>query len=145
LFLVAALALVCLFLRLFFNGLVLGSFNSSLASSRKIQHSLLQHGFIILLAVVVNLSLRLVGVLLINALLIVPAATAMNWSRNLRQMFWLTLVISTSTAVGGLIVSWECSTLGYPLGTSGAIVLLNVSLFVVSLFSLNDGNRQKQN
>lgn len=145
LFLVAALALVCLFLRLFFNGLVLGSFNSSLASSRKIQHSLLQHGFIILLAIVVNLSLRLVGVLLINALLIVPAATAMNWSRNLRQMFWLTLVISTSTAVGGLIVSWECSTLGYPLGTSGAIVLLNVSLFVVSLFSLNDGNPQKQN
>lgn len=142
-FLAVALLLVCLFLRFFFNGLVLGSFNSSLAQSRKIRHTLLQHGFIILLAIVVNLSLRIVGVLLINALLIVPAATAMNWSKNLRQMFWLTLAISLTTSLMGLLLSWECSTAGYPLGTSGAIVLLNVLLFMGSLFSLREGNPQR--
>ncbi|MFM8932804.1 MAG: metal ABC transporter permease, partial [Gemmataceae bacterium] len=111
--------------------------------SRKIRHTLLQHGFIILLAIVVNLSLRIVGVLLINALLIVPAATAMNWSKNLRQMFWLTLAISLTTSLMGLLLSWECSTAGYPLGTSGAIVLLNVILFMGSLFSLREGNPQR--
>ena len=143
--LLAALGLVSLFLLFFFNGLVLGSFNSSLASSRKIRQAFLQHAFIILLAIVVNLSLRLVGVLLINALLIVPAATAMNWSKNLKQMFWLTLAICLFSAIGGQIASWECSTHGYPLGTSGAIVLITVALFIVSLFSLRDGNTQRVN
>lgn len=134
-----ALLLVCVFLFFNFNGLVLGSFNSSLAKSRKINHTLLQHLFIIVLAIVVNLSLRLVGVLLINALLIVPAATAMNWSRNLRQMFWLTLLICLLATTGGQFLSWESSANGYPLGTSGAIVLLTVFFFVLSLLFLREG------
>jgi len=92
---------------------------------------------------VVNLSLRIVGVLLINALLIVPAATAMNLSKNLRQMFWLTLAISLATSILGLLLSWECSTAGYPLGTSGAIVLLNVTLFTGSLFALREDSPQR--
>src|SRR5256885_11996549 len=57
--------------------------------------------FIMLLALVVNLCVRTVGVLLINALLIVPAATAANLSRNLRQVFWLTMGLCLCCSLAG--------------------------------------------
>ena len=56
------------------------SFNPSLALSRRVPVRLCNYLFVILLALIVNLCLRTVGVLLINALLIVPAATAVNLS-----------------------------------------------------------------
>ena len=78
---VTAVVLVCIY-----NHLLLASFNTSLARSRRIRVHLSNYVFVILLALIVNLCLRSVGVLLINALLIVPAATAANVSRNLRQL-----------------------------------------------------------
>src|SRR5207248_6381394 len=77
-----------------YNQLVFTSFNASLARSRRFSMRLCNYLFIVLLAVIVNLSLKTVGALLINALLVVPAATAGNLSRNLRQMFWLSLGLS---------------------------------------------------
>ena len=57
--------------------------------------------FILLLAIIVNVCLVTVGALLINAMLIVPAATANNLSRNMRQMFWWTIGLSLFAALGG--------------------------------------------
>ena len=142
--LLGTLIIVCIFLYFCFNGLVLGSFNSSLAQSRNIKHLLLQHVFIIILAVSVNITLRLVGVLLVNALLIVPAATAMNYGGNLRQMFWLTLIICLSTSIGGPILAWEMSARGMPLGISGSIVSLSVTFFVFSLFWLHKKSKSAE-
>ena len=81
------------FLFFFYNRMVFSSFNSSLALSRRYPVNLLYYLFVILLALIVNLCLRYVGVLLINALLIVPAATAFNLGRNLREVFWLTVLL----------------------------------------------------
>src|SRR5262249_43738930 len=90
-----------------YNHLLLGSFSNSLALSRRVPLRLGNYLFVALLALVVNLCLRSVGVLLINALLIVPAATAMNLSRNMRQLFWLTVLLCLGVAVGGQWLSWE--------------------------------------
>jgi zinc transport system permease protein len=91
--------------------------------------------FVMLLALIVNLCLRAVGVLLINALLIVPAATAANVSRNLRQLFWVTIILCLVVSLTGLDISWELSArYKVDIGIPGAIVLLSVVLFVVSLF-----------
>ncbi len=82
------------FLFFFYNRMVFSSFNSSLALSRRYPVTILYYLFVILLALIVNLCLRYVGVLLINALLIVPAATAFNLGRNLREVFWFTVLLS---------------------------------------------------
>jgi zinc transport system permease protein len=88
-----------------------------------------------LLALIVNLCLRAVGVLLINALLIVPAATAANVSRNLRQLFWATIILCLVVSLAGLASSWELNArYNVNVGIPGAIVLLSVFCFVVSLF-----------
>lgn len=138
----AVLALTALFMGLGFNGLVLGSFNASLARSRAIPIDWLQTGFIVLLAVVINVCLRVVGVLLINALLIVPAAIAMNLSSNLRQMFWITLAASVGLAVTGQIISWEVQVrCDVPVGIAGTIVTLAVLAFSLTMPLARRGRR----
>src|SRR5204862_216914 len=57
-----------------YNDLVLTSFNRSLALARRVRVRICNTLFIVMLAAVVNLCINLVGVLLINAVLIVPAA-----------------------------------------------------------------------
>jgi zinc transport system permease protein len=122
------------FLYFGFNGLVLGSFNASLARSRAVPIDWLQTGFVVLLAVVINVCLRVVGVLLINALLIVPAAIAMNVSSNLRRMFWTTVCCSVGLSVIGQVLSWEIQIRAeVPVGISGVIVSLAVIVFLATL------------
>jgi len=116
------------------NALFLASFNTSLALSRRMASPWHQYVFMILLAILVNVCLRTVGLLLINTLLVVPAATAANLSRNLRQMFWLTMALCVGCCLGGLWLSWNL--LGWfeiNLEIAGTVVLLSVGLFFLSV------------
>jgi zinc transport system permease protein len=121
-----------------YNHFVLASFNPSLARSRGIRLRLCNYLFIALLALIVNLCLRAVGALLINAMLIVPAATAANLGRNLRQMFWSSILLSLVAGVGGL---WFSNAVRLPIGRgdplefgpAGSIVVLGVLLFFLSV------------
>jgi zinc transport system permease protein len=101
--------------------------------------------FAILLAMIVNLCLKAVGALLINALLIIPAATAANLCRNMRQLFWTTIAISVTLSVLGLWLSFEVviPMAGGDLtfGPGGATVVLNALLFIASM--LVAGPRRK--
>lgn len=128
------LAVTVLLLAGIFNYLQLASFNTSLALARRVPVQTVQYLFIILLALVVNLCLRFVGALLINALLIIPAATAVNISRNMRQMFWWTIILGVFLSIMGQWLSWDMN-MGrqIDLGLSGTIVLLNVLAFLLSM------------
>lgn len=120
-----------------YNQLVLASFNPSLARSRGIKVALNNYIFIVLLALIVNFSISTVGVLLINALLIVPAATASNLSSSMRRLFWFTFFISIGTGLIGLYLS-QATTVriqGEPqqFGISGTIICVGVACFALSL------------
>jgi zinc transport system permease protein len=116
-----------------FNHLLLSSFNTSLALSRRVQTRLVSYVFIMLLALVVNLCVRTVGVMLINALLVVPAATAANLGRNLRQVFWLTMGLCMGSCLLGQAINWEIETrTSLKLGIPGTIILISVAGFVAS-------------
>lgn len=120
-----------------YNALVFASFNPALARSRGLPVRFDGYLFIVLLAVVVNLSILAIGALLINALLVVPAAAAANVARNLRQMFWLTLAGS----VGAGAIGYELSRRltfdvgGRPLefGPAGTIVVVAVGWFFLTM------------
>lgn len=134
------LGLLTLFvLSIMYNHHVLASFNPSLARSRRIRVRWLNYTFIVLLALVVNICLKVVGALLINALLILPAAAAGNLARNLRQFFWWSLVLSVLAGVGGYLTSYlaEFDWDGRPirLGSGGVIVLAGVAVFALSLLA----------
>ena len=121
-----------------YNGLVFGTVNSSLARSRRVPFRVYQYAFVALLAVIVNVCLSAVGALLINALLVVPAATAANISRNLRQMFRWSVGLCLGCCVVGQWLNWELRIpVGgrepTPMGEGGTIVVLSVLVFFVSM------------
>jgi zinc transport system permease protein len=133
-FLVVLLGITAVFLFRLYNDLVLASVSSSLALSRNVPVRLCRYLFVVLLGIIVNLGLQVVGILLINGLLIVPAATAANFCRNMRQLFWCSIFLTLISGVGGQFISWRLNRhADLPVGTGGTIVVLSVLLFVVSI------------
>ncbi|MFQ6173163.1 metal ABC transporter permease [Oryzobacter sp. R7] len=80
-----------------------------------------------LTAVTVVVSMRVVGLLLISALMIIPNATAQLVARSFRASLAWAVAIGVACSVGGVLVSYEAET---PSG--GTIVLLAISLFLVT-------------
>jgi zinc transport system permease protein len=120
-----------------YNTFAFASFSPLLARSRGKWVRIGNYAFIILLAIVVNISIKAVGALLINALLIVPAAAAANVARNLRQMFWFSVLLSIGS---GLLGYFVCQRYDITLGRvtlrprpAGAVVLTAVGLFFLTM------------
>jgi ABC-type Mn2+/Zn2+ transport system permease subunit len=84
--------------------------------------------FLFLLALCVAVGIKTIGALLMGALIMLPAATAKNITRNLRQMALASIVIGVSTILGGL---WLSSHLHWPPGP--VVVILGSVLFGASL------------
>ncbi|HZZ78967.1 MAG TPA: metal ABC transporter permease [Gemmataceae bacterium] len=118
-----------------YNSLMLASISPTLSLSRRVPVRLSRYLFIVLLALMVNLSQQITGTLLINGLLIVPAAAAANVASNLRQLFWLSIIAAMAVGFGGYLISWEvsCNFPRQSIGISGAIVLLSVLVFLASI------------
>jgi len=113
---------------LLYNKLLLTAVNPQLAQSRGIRTNPVEYAFVILVAVAVMLSIRWVGVLLINALLILPAAAARNIARSARQHAVYSVLFSVFSGVCGLIIS-------VPLASSvgAAVVLCAACIYAVTL------------
>ena len=82
----------------------------------------------LLIAVVIAVAMKVVGVLLITSLLIIPAATAQKLARSPEQMALMASVIGVFSVLGGLSMSWHLDT---PAGPS--IVVCAALCFVLSL------------
>jgi len=109
------------------NAMILASVNTSLASSRKVNTFLIETAFTVLLALVVIVSIRLVGILIINSLLVLPAASARNLARTIYSYTAWAVVVSVFSGVAGLIASYYWGT------ASGAtIVLFAAACYIVS-------------
>ncbi len=111
-----------------FNPLMITSINSPLARSRGIRSRLTEYGFTILVAVAVMVSIRWVGVMLINSLLILPAAASRNVARNAAGYMRLSVLISMVCGVCGLVLSYYLDT-----SAGAAIVLLCAAVYFATL------------
>ena len=100
------------------NAMILTSVNTSLARSSRINTFLIETSFTILLALVVIISIRLVGILIINSLLILPAAASRNIARNFHTYTAWAVIISVFSGVAGLIASYYWGT------ASGATIVI---------------------
>ena len=89
-----------------FNKLNVISINKTLAKSRGINTKLIDNIFVILIAVIVMISIRWIGILLINSLLILPAAASRNVAKNMRSYHLLSVIFSMFSGIVGLILSY---------------------------------------
>ena len=113
-----------------YNKLLIISINRELAASRGIKTAIYENAFVVIVAVVVMMSIKWVGILLINSLLILPAASARNIARNSKQYLLLSVVISIICSVAGLLVSFYADTsAGATIVTISAIVFFATYIF----------------
>jgi len=111
-----------------YNALLLTSVDPFLARSRGIRTRLVECVFVVMVAVAVMLSIKWVGVMLINALLILPAAAGRNLSRTSRQHAAWTVGIALVSGVTGLTASYYLET-----SAGATIVIVSALCYVVSL------------
>ena len=134
--LVVLFAVVMLFQAWSYNRLLYIGLNPVLAQAHRVKVVFYQYAFAGLLALVVMFSVWAVGVLLVTALLIVPAAAARNFARSAGPMFWWAIGISATSAVAGLAISaqdWART------ATGPTIVLCGFAWFVVSQIAARVG------
>ena len=112
-----------------YNDLLLLSVNPSLSASRGIKNALTENIFVVILAVAVMLSIKQIGILTINSLLILPAAAARNVSSNSRQYLILSTVISLFCGIAGLVISFYAGT-----AAGATMVLIAAAVYFVTYF-----------
>ena len=121
---VAALWVLCS------NQLILTAIHPQLASSRGVKTARNETLFTVVIAIVVTLAMSWVGLMVINSLLVLPAASARNVAKNVRQYHLFSVLGALLASVAGLI-------LAYYLGCSaGATIALLLALFFAVTFAL---------
>ena len=124
------LAGVLIFWVIYANRLTLTAIHPQLASSRGIPVKLSQAIFTTAIAVVVTLTISSVGLLILNSLLVLPAAAARNVAKNLRQYHLISVLFALFAGITGLTIS-------YYLGSSaGAAISLVLALIFCICFCL---------
>lgn len=113
-----------------YNRMLYVGLNPALAAAHRIRTRIYQYIFAALLSVVAIFSVWTVGVFLVTAMLVVPAAAGRNFARSAGGMFWWALLVAISSAIAGLLISaqpWART------ATGATVVLCATAWFVVSL------------
>lgn len=122
----AAIAVVIILL---FSPLTRASLSQELLRAEGFSTKRYQFIYLLLLAFLLSLGMRIVGALLMGALLILPAATAKNFAKTIKLLTIWSLVIGVSSALIGIWIS-----LSFHLPPGPAIILTNVGFFLFTLF-----------
>jgi len=128
LILIGAFIIVIFLWSVIFNKLLMVSINQSLARSRGVNTLLVEMIFTTMIAVIVTISIQWVGLLIINSLLVLPAAGARNITSNVRQYTLVSVMIAVFSGISGLIASYYLNT-----ATGATIVLVSGIIFFLTL------------
>lgn len=111
------------------NKMLAISVNKTMAKSKNIKAELIEDIFAVVTALTIMLSIRWVGVLIINALLIIPAAASRNISKNVKEYTMYTIICSMSSGILGLIISYY-----QEISTGPTIVIILSVVFFITYF-----------
>lgn len=127
-YLIFIFGITLVFWMLGFNKLLAVSLNRTLAGSRHISVVWMENLFAVLTALIVMVSIKWVGILIINALLILPAAASRNISENMREYHFFSLVFSLFSGILGLFISY------YTNVATGPMIVIIASVLYFSTY-----------
>lgn len=110
-----------------FNKLLAVSLNRTLAKSYHISAAWMENLFAILTALIVMVSIKWIGILIINALLILPAASSRNISENIREYHFFSIVFSLFSGILGLVISYYVN-----VATGPTIVMIASIIYFIT-------------
>lgn len=121
---------------IYFNKLNSVGVNISLARSKNIRTNIIEDSFSVVIAIIVMLSIKWVGILIINALLILPAAASRNIASNMREYHLFSVIIAVFSGVFGLILSYYLGT-----ATGPTVVIIAAIIFFITLLVSSSKNK----
>jgi zinc transport system permease protein len=114
---------------LFLKEIFLTTYSEEIARVSGISIRAINILFLILLSVTIVITMKIVGIILVSALLVIPGATAQMYAKNLYSMIATSCGVAVFSTVFGLILSYELD-----IAPGGSIVLTAAVIFLVSLF-----------
>jgi ABC-type Mn2+/Zn2+ transport system permease subunit len=120
-------ALVVLLVALFYKELLFTAYDPAMAAATGLPVDALQFGLLALLAITTVIALQTVGIVLVVALLVTPAATAQLLTRSLWSMMLFGATIGAVSSVAGLYIAWHAN-----VSASASIVLTATGLFALA-------------
>jgi ABC-type Mn2+/Zn2+ transport system permease subunit len=123
----AVAAVVVLIVVLFYKELLFNAFDPTMAQASGLPVAWIEYGLLALLALVTVIALQTVGIVLVVALLVTPAATAQLLTRRLSTMMLAGAAIGVASSVVGLYVAWHAD-----VSASAAIVLTATGAFIAA-------------
>lgn len=107
---------------------ILLTLNQALAKVQGVPVQLYRYLFVVLLSLTVAVAIKAIGVLLVNAFLVIPASTAKLLSQRFTTFLWLAVVLGALSGVGGMLLS-----AGLNLASGPSIVTVQFGLFLLAL------------
>ena len=114
------------------------TFNEEQAKLGGLRTTLLNYAFVVLASITVVTSMRLVGILLISALIVIPNITAMMFGKGFKKTVFISMSISVISVVSGILVSYFLN-----VAPSGTIVIIAVGILVGTLVLKSTGILRK--
>ena len=109
-----------------YNWILADSLSPPIARARRVPTAAIDYGFVVIVTIAITVSLKVIGALLVEAMVVVPAAAARNVARSTRGYLAWSIAIAVVAGLGGLFMStvWR-------VPTGGAIVLaLSICFFI---------------
>lgn len=110
------------------------TFNEEQAKLSGMRTTLLNYAFVVLASITVVTSMRLVGILLISALIVIPNITAMMFGKGFKKTVFISMSISVISVVSGILVSYFLN-----VAPSGTIVMIAVGILIGTLVLKSTG------
>ena len=126
-YLAVAFILTIIFWYALFNKINAVSLNKTLAKSKGINTKLMENIFAVLIAIMVMISIRWIGILLINSLIILPAASSRNIAMNMRRYHLFSIIFALFSGIGGLIISYYTN-----IPTGPMIVIISGIIYFIT-------------
>lgn len=127
--LIVVSTIIILLLIPFLNKMLLASFNPSLAAVRGVNVKLIEYVFIVIVTVITIASVKIIGSILVEALLLIPAASAKNLSKSIKSFVSYSIIFSLISCLLGIYLPIHFN-ISIPSG--GAIILIASTIFLIT-------------
>ncbi|KMY50814.1 metal ABC transporter permease [Peribacillus loiseleuriae] len=119
---------VVITLVLLYKELFLLSFDEEHAKASGIPSKVIHFIFIVMVALVIAASMRIVGILLVSSLMTIPVAASLRFAKGFKQMMFYSVIFGEVSVISGLFLSYYLD-----LAPGGTIVMLTVLILVISI------------
>ncbi|MBE2989815.1 metal ABC transporter permease, partial [Sneathia sp. DSM 16630] len=113
-----------------FNKMLLSSFNTNVAVVKDVRVKLLEYLFILLITLVTVSSIKIIGASLVEALFLIPAASAKNLSKSIKSFFAYSIIFALISCILGILLPLYFDV---TIPSGGSIILIAAAIFFITV------------